>query len=128
MIPYSAWRYCDENKMYEVEGFEVAASSPAVFDLHHKLGSLCGRTMQQLIDSELYYYRPPNELKFMRHADHMEHHRQMWKNPLLREQLRRLEMKKCYERGFDLTPWMLSEEECIKLNEEIKEFKNNFNL
>ena len=36
-------------------------------------------------------------------------------------------MKKCYERGFDLTPWMLSEE-CIKLNEEIKEFKNNFNL
>lgn len=59
MIPYSAWKYCDENMMYEVEGFEVAASSPA---------------------------------------------------------------------GFDLTPWMLSEEECIKLNEEIKEFKNNFNL
>ena len=68
MIPYSAWKYCDENKMYE-----VAASSPAVFDLHHKLGSLCGRTMQQLIDSELYYYRPPNELKFMRHTDHIIH-------------------------------------------------------
>lgn len=27
MIPFSAWKYCDENRMYEIEGFEVAASS-----------------------------------------------------------------------------------------------------
>ena len=39
MIPDSAWKYCDENRFYEIDGFEVAASSPAIFDLHHKLGS-----------------------------------------------------------------------------------------
>lgn len=128
MIPDSAWKYCEENRMYEVDGFEVAASSPAIFDLHHKLGSLCGRTQSELIERDLYYNRPPNELQFIRHNEHMEHHRQMWKNPLLREQLRRLEMKKCYEQGLDLNPWQLNEIECDKLNKEIETFKRNFNL
>lgn len=128
MIPDSAWRYCEEGRLYEIDGFEVAASSPAVFDLHHKIGSLCNRTREELIERNLYYNRPPNELQFMRNPDHMSHHRMMWKNPMLREQLRRFELKRCYEEGHPMDAWMLSESECRKLNDEISEFRRMFNL
>ena len=124
MISDNAPQICRRDRLWDIENYDAAIVSPSHWHLHHKIGAYCNRRMEQLIEEGLYYDRPPNELVFLKAGEHMAIHCKCRNNPVLREELRRLEMTKCYERALDIDPWLLSEDECRNLNDEIEQFNS----
>lgn len=66
-------KYCTDYK--NIENYEEAVKSPLRYDLHHRLEIDEMQSAKDLIAENLYYYRPPEELIFLEHGEHMRLHK-----------------------------------------------------
>ena len=66
-------KYCTDYK--NIENYKDAVSSPLRYDLHHRREISEKKSKKQLIDENLYYGRPPEELVFLEHGEHMRLHK-----------------------------------------------------
>ena len=78
MINSNASKYCCED-LSLIENYNEAESSDEIWECHHKLelietGGLCNCSKQDLIDWQLYYNRPANELIFLTKSKHSKLH------------------------------------------------------
>lgn len=72
-------RFCCED-LNNIENYEQAVNSPERWDCHHKLEIELNKSKQELIDLDLYYNRPANELIFLTHSEHQSMHMKiLWK-------------------------------------------------
>lgn len=81
--------YCKD--LSKVENYEKALNSPEKWDVHHRLethfsdGTLrplnARLSYKELIALKMYYNRPPEELIFMKHSEHMKLHLTGRKHP-----------------------------------------------
>ena len=120
MISKNAYKFVEGGKIWEVEGFEKAALSPDTFHLHHKIGAICNIPKEKLIDSGLYFDRPPYELVFLSNGEHQRIH-SICRDPRVREGLRRLEMQRWYARCYPIDNLILDRYGCNKLNKELED-------
>ena len=111
----NATEFCDDD-ITKIENYEAAISSQEQWDCHHRLEVDNGvvRSRQQLIDSGLYYSRPPSELIFLTHCEHMSLHM----NNRSDETLRKLSLK---SKGH-----VLSEDARRKISEARKRDPSNY--
>lgn len=110
------------DSLCDVEGYLAAMlDTRQVWHLHHKVGAVCDRNKETLIEMDLYYHRPANELVFLPPDVHTRLHHYLKVNPQERERLRREEMSNAYAKGLPVDPWILSYDECRSLNEELDE-------
>ncbi len=59
----------------EIENYKEAVSDTSqTWDCHHRKEITEGKTRHQLINEGLYYNRPPDELIFLTHAEHVRLH------------------------------------------------------
>ena len=65
-------KYCKDYK--NIENYEDAVRSPLIYDLHHRLEIDEMQTRSDLIFSHLYFHRPPEELIFLEHGEHIRLH------------------------------------------------------
>ena len=78
MINSNASKYCCED-LSLIENYDEAANSDEMWECHHKLelietGGLCNCSKQDLIDWNLYWHRPANELIFITRDKHHKLH------------------------------------------------------
>jgi hypothetical protein len=66
-------KYCTDYK--KIENYEEAVKSPLRYDLHHRLEIDEMQTRSDLIFLHLYFHRPPEELVFLEHGEHMRLHK-----------------------------------------------------
>ena len=66
-------KYCIDYK--NIENYEEALKSPLRYDLHHRLEISENKSASDLIAENLYYNRPPEELVFLAHGEHMRLHK-----------------------------------------------------
>ena len=78
-------KYCIDYK--NIENYKDAVSSPLRFDLHHRREITEKKSKKQLIDENLYYDRPAEELVFLEHGEHMRLHKEGENNPLFGQHL-----------------------------------------
>ena len=64
--------YCSEYT--QIENYAEAVKSPLKYDLHHRLEISENKSRKDLIDENLYYGRPPEELIFLEHREHVRLH------------------------------------------------------
>ena len=67
-------KYCTDYT--KIENYQEAVKSPLKFDLHHRLEISEMQSASDLIAENLYYYRPPEELIFLEHGEHMRLHKE----------------------------------------------------
>ena len=67
-------KYCTDYK--NIENYEEAVKSPLKYDLHHRLEISEMQTRSDLIFLHLYFHRPPEELVFLEHGEHMRLHKE----------------------------------------------------
>lgn len=73
-------RYCDE--IHLIENYEEAVSDKEqVWDIHHRKETEENFTRKDLIKMGLYYHRPPCELIFIPHPEHIRMHHKGKKRP-----------------------------------------------
>jgi hypothetical protein len=65
-------KYCKDYK--NIENYEDAVRSPLIYDLHHRLEISEMQSRSDLIFLHLYYNRPPKELVFLEHREHVRLH------------------------------------------------------
>ena len=65
-------KYCKDYK--NIENYEAALKSPLKYDLHHRREIFESKSIKDLKEENLYYYRPPEELVFLEHRDHVSLH------------------------------------------------------
>ena len=65
-------KYCTDYK--NIENYEEAVKSPLRYDLHHRLEISEMQSRSDLIFLHLYYHRPPEELIFLSHGEHIRLH------------------------------------------------------
>jgi hypothetical protein len=65
-------KYCKDYK--NIENYEDAVRSPLRYDLHHRLEIDEMQSRSDLIFLHLYYNRPPEELIFLAHGEHVRLH------------------------------------------------------
>ena len=73
-------KYCKDYK--NIENYEDAIKSPLKYDLHHRREISENKSRKDLIAENLYYNRPPEELIFLEHREHIQLHNRGDKNPL----------------------------------------------
>ena len=66
-------KYCKDYK--NIENYEDAVRSPLRYDLHHRREISENKSRKDLIDENLYYDRPPDELVFLEHVEHIRLHK-----------------------------------------------------
>lgn len=66
-------KYCTDYK--KIENYEEAVKSPLRYDLHHRLEISEMQSRLDLIFLHLYYHRPPEELIFLSHGEHIRLHK-----------------------------------------------------
>lgn len=66
-------KYCKDYT--KIENYEEALSSPIRYDLHHRLEISEMQSRSDLIFLHLYYNRPPEELIFLSHGEHIRLHK-----------------------------------------------------
>ena len=66
-------KYCKDYT--QIEHYEEALKSPLKYDLHHRREISENKSKKQLIDENLYYGRPPEELIFLEHREHVRLHK-----------------------------------------------------
>ena len=66
-------KYCTDYK--NIEKYNEAVKSPLRYDLHHRLEISEMQSRSDLIFLHLYYHRPPEELIFLEHGDHISLHK-----------------------------------------------------
>ena len=64
--------YCKDYT--QIEHYEEALKSPLKYDLHHRREISENKSRKQLIDENLYYNIPPEELVFLEHGEHRRLH------------------------------------------------------
>ena len=69
---YQLKKYCKDYK--NIENYTEALSSPLRYDLHHRLEISEMQSASDLKFLHLYYHRPPEELIFLEHGEHMRLH------------------------------------------------------
>ena len=65
-------KYCTDYQ--NIQNYEDAVKSPLRYDLHHRREISENKSRKQLIAENLYYHRPPEELVFLEHGEHMRLH------------------------------------------------------
>lgn len=70
-------RFCKEFE--NIENYQEAINSPEKYDCHHRLEET-GLSKKDLIDMNMYYNRPANELIFLTHGVHVSLHKKGNKN------------------------------------------------
>ena len=65
-------KYCKDYT--KIENYEEAVKSPLRYDLHHRLEIDEMQSRSDLIFLHLYYNRPPKELIFLAHGEHVRLH------------------------------------------------------
>ena len=65
-------KYCTDYK--KIENYEEALKSPLKFDLHHRREISENKSKSDLIEENLYYGRPPEELIFIEAGEHIRLH------------------------------------------------------
>ena len=65
-------KYCKEYT--QIENYAEAVKSPLKYDLHLRLEISEMQTSSDLIFLHLYYHRPPEELTFLEHGEHIRLH------------------------------------------------------
>ena len=66
-------KYCEDYN--NIENYTEAVKSPLRYDLHHRLEISENKSRKDLIDENLYYGRPPEELIFLEHKEHVRLHK-----------------------------------------------------
>ena len=66
-------KYCTDYK--NIENYDEAVKSPLRYDLHHRLEISEMQSRTDLIFLHLYYHRPPEELIFLSHGEHIRLHK-----------------------------------------------------
>ena len=66
-------KYCTDYK--NIENYEDAVRSPLIYDLHHRREISENKSRKDLKEENLYYGRPPEELIFLEHGEHMRLHK-----------------------------------------------------
>ena len=66
-------KYCSEYT--KIENYEEAVKSPLKYDLHHRLEISEHKSKSDLIEENLYYNRPAEELIFLEHGEHVRLHK-----------------------------------------------------
>ena len=74
-------KYCTDYK--NIENYAEAVKSPLKYDLHHRREISESKSASDLIAENLYYYRPPEELIFLEHRDHIRLHNKGKPSPWL---------------------------------------------
>ena len=72
-------RYCKDYT--QIENYAEAVKSQLRYDCHHKREIIENKSKKDLIAENLYYDRPPEELVFLEHREHMRLHKEGEKNP-----------------------------------------------
>ena len=65
-------KYCKDYA--KIENYEEAVKSPLIYDLHHRLEISEMQSRSDLKFLHLYYHRPPEELIFLEHGEHIRLH------------------------------------------------------
>lgn len=86
-------RYCVN--FQDIENYQEALESSEQYDLHHRKeketlpdGTIVLRSKEELIDMNLYYHRPPEELIFIRGSEHLSlHHKEKMVSAETREKI-----------------------------------------
>ena len=65
-------KYCKDYT--KIENYEDAVRSPLRYDLHHRREISEMQSVSDLIFLHLYYHRPPEELIFLEHGEHIRLH------------------------------------------------------
>ena len=65
-------KYCKDYT--KIENYEEAVKSPLKYDLHHRREISENKSRKDLIAENLYYNRPPEELVFLEHGEHIRLH------------------------------------------------------
>src|SRR5574344_153204 len=65
-------KYCKDYQ--NIQNYEDAVKSPLKYDLHHRCEIFESKSIRDLKEENLYYNRPPEELIFLEHRDHMSLH------------------------------------------------------
>ena len=73
-------KYCKDYT--KIENYEEALKSPIKYDLHHRLEISENKSRKDLKEENLYYVRPPDELVFLEHGEHIRLHKEGEKNPM----------------------------------------------
>ncbi len=59
----------------QIENYQLAVSDETqIWDCHHRRETEENKTREQLINEGLYYNRPPEELIFLKHGEHIKLH------------------------------------------------------
>lgn len=88
---YNVKKYCCED-ISNIENYEEAVNSSEMWDCHHKFELKCPLykpSRQDLIDWNLYYNRPADELIFLTKAEHARLHNKGKKMPPRSEEHKR---------------------------------------
>jgi hypothetical protein len=72
-------RFCCED-ISNIENYEKAINSSEIWDCHHRMeliatGAVVDSSKQDLVDWNIYYDRPADELIFLTHKDHTKLHK-----------------------------------------------------
>ena len=65
-------KYCSEYT--QIENYAEAVKSPLKYDLHHRREISEHKSKSDLIEENLYYNRPAEELIFLEHGEHIRLH------------------------------------------------------
>ena len=65
-------KYCKDYK--NIENYAEAVKSPLIYDIHHRLEISDNKSLKDLKEENLYYDRPPEELIFLEHGEHIQLH------------------------------------------------------
>ena len=121
MISNNIYNFCKED-ISLIENYENAINdNTQIWICHHRLGIDLGLSREELIEKDLYFNRPANELLFLTRADHFSIHS---KNRIVSEETRK-KMSEAKQNGF--IPWNkdkkvgpLSEEQKQKISKSLK--------
>ena len=58
----------------KIENYDTAIKSPLRYDLHHRREISENKSKSDLIEENLYFHRPPEELIFLEHGEHIRLH------------------------------------------------------
>ena len=99
MISNNIYNFCKED-ISLIENYENAINdNTQIWICHHRLGIDLGLSREELIEKDLYFNRPANELLFLTRADHFSIHS---KNRIVSEETRK-KMSEAKQNGF--IPW-----------------------
>lgn len=73
MISKKTKSFCCED-ISLIENYDIALKSDELYVCHHKNGILLNKSKQELIDLNLYYNRPANELILLTNSEHSRIH------------------------------------------------------